>query len=182
MINSNTIPDVGEGRSIERQPPLPRLPPSAVELIELRSASIERRLGYFRDAPFVIFGYCPGGGEVIWKDGQSSGFGTGGWKIFLQEIAPLAARCGASIGNLASIGTHVLLMDRIRRAVYALPRESAEDFLARIYGSPRSTRRCLCALMDCAACPLRAGCIAGAGGGVAKVTNRLNFEPVERER
>ena len=48
-----------------------RLPPSFVEIIELRGASIEGRLGYFRPERFVIFGYCPGGGEVIWKDGHS---------------------------------------------------------------------------------------------------------------
>ena len=56
--------------SPERQPaddesPLVSLPPEAIELIQWRSASIENRLGYFRDEPLVIFGYCPGGGEVI---------------------------------------------------------------------------------------------------------------------
>ena len=176
-----TIPDNAGCPSTEGRPPPARLPPNAIELIELRSASIEHRLGYFRDQPFVIFGYCPGGGEVIWKDGRSSGFGTGGWKIFLQEVAPLAARRGASIGDLTSVGTHVLLMDRIRGAIYAVPRESAEDFLSQAYGLPQPTRQCLCALMNCAACPLRATCIAGDGGGVAKVTARLNSEPIATE-
>jgi hypothetical protein len=175
-VSRNTIPGAGGSASNERRPPSSLLPPSAIELVDLRCASIEHRLGYFRDEPFVIFGYCPGGGEVIWKDGHSSGFGTGGWKIFLQEIAPLAAACGARIGDLTSAGTHVLLMDRIHGAVYALPRESAEDFLSRAYGLPRSTRRCLCALLDCTSCPLRAGCIAAAAGGHGKTINRLNSE------
>jgi hypothetical protein len=142
------------------------LPPDAIELPELRGASIEHRLGYFGDDPVVVFGYCPGGGEVIWKDGRSSGFGTGGWRAFLQEFAPLATRHGASLGDLASVGTHVLLMDRVCGAVCAVPRESAEEFLARAYGLPPPTRPCLCALTtDCAACPFRTTCRAGRGGG-----------------
>jgi hypothetical protein len=142
----------------ELRTPQLRLPGDAIELVELRSASIEHRLGYFRDEPLVIFGYCPGGGEVIWKDGGSSGFGTGAWRIFLEEIAPLATRRGANIGDLTSVGTHVLLMDRIRGTVYAVPRGSAEETLARPYGSAVPSRRCLCALVDCAACPLGPSC------------------------
>jgi hypothetical protein len=141
-------------------------PPDAIDLPELRGASIEHRLGYFGDEPVVVFGYCPGGEEVIWKDGRSSGFGTGGWRTFLQECAPLAARRGASLGDLTSVGTHVLLMDRLRGRVFAVPRQSAEDFLARVYGLPPPTRPCLCALTDCAACPLRTHCKAGPGGGL----------------
>ena len=158
MSSNNHIADASAWSGTDSQIPPPRLPSNAVELIELRSASIEHRLGYFRDEPFVIFGYCPGGEEVIWKDGHSSGFGAGGWKLFLLEIAPLAARRGASVGDLTSAGTHVLLMDRIRGAIYATPRKSAEEFLARIYGIAPSNRRCLCSLMNCAACPLRHSC------------------------
>ena len=158
-MNSNgNIASTSEWSGTESRIPPPRLPSNAVELIELRSASIEHRLGYFRDEPFVIFGYCPGGEEVIWKDGHSSGFGAGGWKIFLQEIAPLAARRGASVGDLTSAGTHVLLMDRIRGVIYATPRKSAEEFLAQIYGVALPHRCCLCSLVNCAACPLRNSC------------------------
>jgi hypothetical protein len=142
------------------------LPPDAIELPELRGASIEHRLGYFADEPVVVFGYCPGGGEVIWKDGRSSGFGTGGWRAFLQEFAPLVTSRGASAGDLTSVGTHVLWMDRPRGTVYAVPRQSAEEFLARAYGLPPPTRLCLCAQMDCAACPFRTNCGAGPGGGM----------------
>ncbi|HWB53704.1 MAG TPA: hypothetical protein VG722_05905, partial [Tepidisphaeraceae bacterium] len=106
------------------------LPPDAVALVELRATAVERRLGYFRAERFVIFAYCPGGGEVIWKDGHSSGFGTGAWRMFLEEIAPLAAQYDVDLGGLESIGTHVLLLDRSRGVVYAAPRNSAEQYLA----------------------------------------------------
>jgi hypothetical protein len=140
------------------------LPVHAIELVELRSASIEHRLGYFGDAPFVIFGYCPGGGEVIWRDGESSGFGTGGWRILLYDIAPRAARHDVNLGDTTRAGTHVLLMDRARGAVYGVTREEAEAFLTRVYGVAARKRRCLCALMNCDDCPLRATCKAHFGG------------------
>src|SRR6185312_11333860 len=140
------------------------LPPGIIELAELHSVSIDRQLGYFRDERFVLFGYCPGGGEVVWKDGHSAGFGTGGWRTFLEEIAPLANRLGCSLGSATSAGTHVLLVDRARGTVYVAEREPAEEFLARIYGIPPPTRRCLCALMDCATCLARRGIDAGAEG------------------
>src|SRR5690348_11120467 len=107
------------------------LPRGAVALVEFRAAAIEQGLAYFRAERFVIFGYCPGGGEVIWKDGDSSGFGTGGWRTFLEEIAPVARRYGINLGGVNSVGTHVLLVDRAKGAVYAAPRESAETFLAK---------------------------------------------------
>jgi hypothetical protein len=131
------------------------LPANCVEIIELRSASIEHRLGYFRAEPLVIFAYCPAGGEVIWKDGHSSGFGTGGWRIFLEEIAPLAQRRGVRLGGLMSAGTHVLLMDRRHGTVYAAPRHVAEEFLVKAYGIPPPKRPCLCMRLDCAACSVR---------------------------
>ena len=135
------------------------LPPTRfIELLQLRATSIEHRLGYFRSAPYVIFGYCPGGGEVIWKDGQSSGFGTGGWRTFLHDIAPLAARYGAFLGDLTRAGTHVLFMDRSNGKVYAASRKSAESALVRLYGLPPTSRKCMCSLLDCDACPLRFAC------------------------
>jgi hypothetical protein len=139
------------------------LPPNFVELIELRSTQIELRLGYFRKERFVVFGYCPGGGDVLWKDGHSSGFGAGGWRTFLEEIAPLAQRRGMDLGGTTAVGTHVLLIDRHRKAAYVAPRESAEDFLARVCGVPRSVRRCLCTVVDCASCPIRTCPKAGRG-------------------
>jgi hypothetical protein len=161
--------------SPERQPaddesPLVSLPPEAIELIQWRSASIENRLGYFRDEPLVIFGYCPGGGEVIWKDGHSSGFGTGSWKVLLYEIAPLAACRGVNLGSINSAGTHVLLMDRVKARLYAVPRTVAEDLLARAYHIAESKRPCLCSLMACASCPVKTCCRTGhPGDGLLEV-------------
>lgn len=128
------------------------LPVDFVELPKMLTTSIEHRLGYFGNERFVIFGYCPGGGEVVWKDGLSYGFGAGGWQIFLYEIAPLAARHGAVLGSLQSTGTHVLVMDRLRARTFAAPRERAEAFMARVCAQPPPSQPCLCAITECARC------------------------------
>lgn len=128
------------------------LPAGFVELRDIRASAIERRLGYFRDDRFVIFGYCPGGGEILWKDNRSAGFGTGGWQTLLYEIAPLAAQHGAWLGSLESAGTHVLLLDRHEGTVYAAPRTQAEAYLAQVYGRLAPRRPCLCAGADCDSC------------------------------
>lgn len=131
------------------------LPDGTVTLIEFRAAAVAQGLGYFRTERFVILGYCPGGGEVVWKDGHSSGFGTGGWRIFLEEIAPVSKRYGVNLGGVDRVGTHVLLIDRVQDTVYAMPRDSAETFLANINSIPLPKRPCLCALLDCRSCPVR---------------------------
>lgn len=128
------------------------LPTDFREFTELRLTNIEHGLGYFGDEPYVIFGYCPGGGEVIWKDGAASGFGAGGWKIFLEDIIPLALCHGIDLGSISSAGTHVLLLDRVRRTIYSASRKSAEEFRSRVYGLPMPRRTCLCGQMDCSAC------------------------------
>jgi hypothetical protein len=133
------------------------LPKGAVALIEFRARAIERGLGYFRCERFVIFGYCPGGGEVIWKDGHSSGFGPGGWRMFLHEVAPIARRHGISLGDMTGPGTHVLVIDRAGDLVYAAPRESAEMLLAHVNGISPPRRPCLCGLLHCASCPVHTG-------------------------
>jgi hypothetical protein len=135
--------------------PARRLPGDFIELTELRSSAIEHKLGYFGDDSFVLFGYCPGGEEVVWRDGHTAGFAGGGWRIFLWEIVPLAARHGVDIGSSNRVGTHVLFMDRRRGALYAGPRESAEHFLSLLYGVPLPTRPCLCSRTGCALCPVR---------------------------
>src|SRR5690242_2592893 len=149
-------PILGADRTVATgSPPALQLPAAIVELTEVRCVSIDRKLGYFRDERFVIFGYCPAGAEVVWKDGHSLGFGTGGWWTFLEEIAPMAARRGYGLGSATTAGTHVLLVDRTRGTVYVAEREPAEGFLSRVHGQPGPTRRCLCALTNCAACPVR---------------------------
>jgi hypothetical protein len=128
------------------------VPGDFVELSELGITSVEHKLGYFGNDPLVIFGYCVGGGEIIWRDSQGSGFGTGAWRTFLDEIAPLASRYGVHLGSIDSAGSHVLLIDRHKHFVYAAPRESAERFLCHCYGLPTPKRQCLCGLMNCATC------------------------------
>lgn len=148
----------GGNNACDSAPPPVRnvtLPPGSVSLDGYHAAAVERALGYFRSERFVVFGYCPGGGEVIWKDGHSSGFGTGGWRMFLEEIAPLGQRYEIDLGSAERAGTHVLLIDRAQDVVYAAPRESAEAFLATVNGLPSPTRRCLCAPLDCRSCPVR---------------------------
>jgi hypothetical protein len=121
------------------------LPADFIQLTELCDRLVESRLGYCGQERFVIFAYCTGGEEVMWRDARSSGFGTGGWRTFEQEVVPAAAAHGGAVGEAASPGRDVILMDRARRMVYLAPRRSAEAFLAATAGQPLSTRPCLCA-------------------------------------
>lgn len=142
--------DLGDPNELPNGPTVQEpLPEDALALVELDSTEIERRLGYFRDEPFVVFGYCSGGGEVIWRDGRSSGFGTGGWQVFLEEIAPVAAKHRANLGSLEATGSHVLIVDRIRRKVYVSSRQSAEAFVSRIGDLRPASRRCMCGWTAC---------------------------------
>lgn len=129
--------------------------PEFLELSQLGIVSIERQLGYFREEPFVVFGYCPGGGEVIWRDGHCSGFGAGGWRLFLAQIAPAALCLGVDLGSIEAAGTHVLVVDRRHGIVYGAPRGAAEDFLSEFYELPAATRPCMCSVVNCSACPVR---------------------------
>lgn len=128
-------------------------PGDFVELAEFHVPSIARQLGYLGDDPFVLFGYCPWVFEVIWRDGRAFGFGNDGWRTYLLEIGPVAKGHGADIGTTTCLGTHVLLMDRLRKRLYAARRESAEKFLARLYGKPSPERPCLCPRTSCVHCP-----------------------------
>lgn len=148
--------------SLFRQPPR-----DFIELTELGARSVEHTLGYFRDDPFVLFGYCPGAEEVVWRDSHTSGFAAGGWRTFLWEIAPLAARHGVNIGSANRLGTHVLFMDRRRGVLYAGPRKSAERFFSLLYGLAPPTRPCLCSRTGCALCPVRDCPYAGVAYGSA---------------
>ena len=131
-----------------------QVPAVFLQLTEIHATAIDHRLGYFRCQRYVIFGFCPAGGEVVWKDGLSYGFGAGGWQTFLYEIIPTATRHGVFLGNLRSAGTHVLVMDRVQDVAYAAPRAAAEAFLAAAYGQPVPSRACLCSLTGCDDCPM----------------------------
>lgn len=155
---SNSVPTYRRDSIVALRPP-----GEFVELTGLRSAGIDRKLGYFGSEPFVIFGYCPGASDVVWKDAHSIGFG-GGWRFFLWDLAPAVRRFDADLGTLTDLGTHVLFMDRRRPAMYAAPRESAEAYLARLYGMPIPARACLCSHTSCALCPVKSCPHAGSAG------------------
>jgi hypothetical protein len=116
------------------------------EVVKIPCSSLDRKLGYFGNALFVVFSFHPMAGEVIWNDGRSSGFGAGGWQDFLNECVPAARRVGAHLGSQDDVGSDVLLLDRTRGKTYAVPRKRAEEFLARENGRPIPTHRCLCGM------------------------------------
>src|SRR6185437_12181049 len=82
---------------------------------------------------------------------------AGGWKIFLDDIAPLAQQLGVDLGTIDSVGSHVLLVDRQDHRTYAAPRPSAERFLCEWYGLAIPRRQCLCGHINCASCKTSAG-------------------------
>lgn len=92
---------------------------------------VERKLGYFGQARFVLFYYEPRGEEVLWKDSWSYGFGTGAWAYFMDQVVPLARRYGVDLGSSEGSGSEVLIIDRFNGRAYFADRKSAERFLAR---------------------------------------------------
>jgi len=92
--------------------------------------SVDHMLGYLGKARFAFFYYEPRGEEVVWNDGRSYGFGTGGWRAFLSEIVPLADHYGVDLGDVHARGKHVLLVDRQLRQAFFADRESAEAVVA----------------------------------------------------
>ncbi|GEM_PF-858118 len=105
-----------------------QMPPEFVELTELRSISIDHKLGYFGEERFVIVGYSEEGQEVFWKDGCSSGFGLGHWQFFVEHLGPPAARRGIQLAGPGNPETHVAVVDRAYRCTYATCRSCAEGF------------------------------------------------------
>lgn len=150
-------PPVGM-RPVEMRPV--EMPPDFVPLFEPIAGCDGRSLGYVGDERFVVFRYEPRVEEVVWNDGHSYGFGTGGWRDFLQHIAPLADRYAARLclggaadggaadggpvadagagGRRACEGADVLVLDRHTGAAYFAGRDSAERFLARLTGAARA--------------------------------------------
>ena len=116
------------------------------EVVGFDGSTLDRKLGYSGNAQFVVFIFHPMAGDVIWNDGRSSGFGGGGWQIFLSKCVPAAGRVGAHLGSQDGVGSEVLLLDHTRGKTYALARECAEEFLARENGRTLPTHRCLCGM------------------------------------
>lgn len=109
-------------------------PADFIPLPEPLSGWTDRSLGYVGDARFVMFRYEPRGEEVVWNDGETYGFGAGGWCDFLDRVAPLADRSGVNLGlgwGGPTPATAVLVLDRHSGAAYFASRRSAEQFLTR---------------------------------------------------
>ena len=116
------------------------LPADFVPLPGPRFGWSDRSLGYVGDARFVAFRYEPRGEEVVWDDGDTYGFGAGGWRDFLDRVAPLADRVGVNLGlnwggDAAAVA--VLVLDRHSGSAYFASRRSAERFLGRPSGGAR---------------------------------------------
>src|SRR5687768_7130076 len=75
------------------------VPPGFLRLTGRLQQRIDRALGYFGQARFVFFYFGPRGEEVVWNDGHSYGFATGGWKTFGDKILPLAHAQGLNLGQ-----------------------------------------------------------------------------------
>ncbi|MGE5610709.1 MAG: hypothetical protein ACM359_15775 [Bacillota bacterium] len=112
------------------------LPAGSVPVWQLDHAEIDRKLGYFGQARFVGIYYERRGEEVMWGDGWSTGFGTGAWMYFLEEIAPLVALYEVNVGDNDVEGLEVLVLDRLERLAYFVDRETASHFLVEQYESP----------------------------------------------
>jgi len=123
-----------------------KIPTCFNELATLEGEAFERRLGYFGGERFIAFSFHPTACEVIWNDGISLGFGKGGWETFLYVCVPQALRSGAHLGSYTDIGSDVLLLDRKCQKAYVVPRQCAEEFLARNHGRPPPSHHCLCAM------------------------------------
>jgi hypothetical protein len=108
----------------------PTIPPGFLKLTARLQQRIDRALGYFGQSRFVFFYFEPRGEEVVWNDGRSYGFATGGWRAFGEKVIPLARNCGAHVGDADGQGNHVLLIDRITGNSYFAPRDAAQRLVA----------------------------------------------------
>jgi hypothetical protein len=120
--------------------PAPAAPPGTVRALPQHlSAGLDRRLGYFGEARFVMFYYEPRGEEVLWNDGRSYGFASGAWCMFTERIIPLAVRHGFNLGpgaaggtsgggQAAAAATDALVVDRLTGRAYFARRDAALRF------------------------------------------------------
>jgi hypothetical protein len=107
------------------------VPSSFLKLSDrLQQCCSPRQLGYFGQDRFVMFYFEPRGGEVVWTDSRSCGFGTGAWQVFLDEIEPVARLHGVNIGSAESRGQHGLIIDREWGQAYFAGQREGRVFLA----------------------------------------------------
>ncbi|MGE5609935.1 MAG: hypothetical protein ACM359_11825 [Bacillota bacterium] len=134
-------PPSGPGRIIDSAADIPL---SFMMLKKSLHPWVDRKLGYFGDARFVMFYYEPRGEEVIWRDSHSYGFAAGAWCFFSDEIAPLAESYHVNLGSSQSQGREALIIDRLQRQAYFAERKTAEQFIAhqQAFASQSKTQAC----------------------------------------
>src|ERR1700678_2085391 len=88
-------------------------------------AQLDRKLGYFGQERFVCFFYEPRGEEVVWKDCQSFGFGTGAWFTFMRQVKSSVDQASAEMEADQTTDRHVLVIDRLKQATYFAQRKVA---------------------------------------------------------
>jgi hypothetical protein len=114
----------------EANPFVSAVPSSFLKLSDRLQQCSPRQLGYFGQDRFVMFYFEPRGGEVVWTDSRSCGFGTGAWQVFLDEIEPLARRHGMNLGTPETRGQHALIIDRHWGQAYFAEQREGRSFLA----------------------------------------------------
>jgi hypothetical protein len=95
---------------------------------------LDRKLGYFGDAPFVLFYYEPRGDGVAWNDGRCHGFEAGAWYAFVEQIAPLMDLYEVNLGSSVAEGPDVLLIDRVQGQAYFAEHKEAQRWVAQHQG------------------------------------------------
>ncbi len=102
----------------------PVIHPNAYLLRSPIVASLDRQLGYFGAARFVIFTYDARTESVLWNDGESSGYGSGAWRPYVDHVEPLARQL--EINLTGKSGSYVLLIDRSAQKAYFTRHDRAE--------------------------------------------------------
>lgn len=151
-------------RAVSRSPEDSKIliPSGFRSLPGLKGTATAHHLGYLRDERFVIAAFHPEAEEIIWKDGQQSGFGEGGWDYYFHTVLPLAAKFQTDLTDQTHIGNDVLVLDRREEEIYIAPRACADEFLATVMGVDPPQRRCMCArplsgTANCGTCPAYRG-------------------------
>jgi len=111
-------------------PPVSDMAIGFVQIATPLPPDIDRKLKYLADARYVLFYFEPRGEEVVWNDGRSHGFALGGWRVFMETITPLADLYRVTLGSGNAVGTHVLLLDRLKHDAFFAEREQAEAFVS----------------------------------------------------
>jgi hypothetical protein len=91
---------------------------------------LEMALRYDGPARWVGFFWSPFGDEVCWSDGRFELRADWyAWRVFTEHTTVMAALASYDFGSSATVGTHVLLLDRGDRRLSVAPTAAARAFL-----------------------------------------------------